>query len=102
MKRSHFLALSVLSIAGLASRTADAAQTTYFAPLGGANEVPPVFTNGTGSTTLTFDDQTKELSGTVTYAGLSGAPTAGHIHEGACGQVGDPIFTFADISKSPV
>lgn len=104
MKRLLVLPLSLLSFiaVGLVPRTADAAQKTYYAPLGGANEVPPVYTNGTGSTQLTFDDQTKELSGTVTYAGLSGPPTAGHIHQGACGEIGDPIYTFADISKSPV
>ena len=53
--------------------------TTYKATLTGAAEVPAVTTNATGSATVTLD-AAKNLTYTVTYAGLSSGLTVGHIH----------------------
>ena len=55
----------------------------------GAQEVPAVTTSATGSFTGTFDQATRELRYTVTFAGL--VPTAGHLHTGAPG-VNGPVF----------
>jgi hypothetical protein len=46
--------------------------------LSGANEVPAVVSSATGTTTGTYNQTTKILSITTTYAGLTA--TAGHIH----------------------
>jgi hypothetical protein len=50
----------------------------YTATLNGASEVPAVTTNATGSVTLTLDGTKLDVAGT--YSGLSGAPSAAHIH----------------------
>jgi hypothetical protein len=57
-----------------------AATVTYKADLKGSSEVPPTTSTGTGSVTMTFDPATKELKWNGTYTGLTGAPTAAHIH----------------------
>jgi len=53
---------------------------TYHATLSSAAEVPPNKTAGTGTVTATIDTDTKMLSYTVQYTGLSGPVTAGHFH----------------------
>jgi len=50
------------------------------AQLSGSSEVPPTSTSGSGNATLKLDEGTKVLSWTVTYQGLSGPATAGHLH----------------------
>lgn len=50
------------------------------AQLSGSSEVPPTSTSGSGNATLKLDEGTKVLSWTVTYKGLSGPATAGHLH----------------------
>jgi hypothetical protein len=57
-----------------------AATVTYKATLNGATEVPPTTSTGTGSVTMTFDPASKALTWNGTYSGLSGPPTAAHIH----------------------
>jgi hypothetical protein len=53
---------------------------TFEVPLSGQNQVPPVDTAGTGLLVATFDTETRLLSWTITYEGLTGAPTAAHFH----------------------
>ena len=62
---------------------AQAAVTTYKASLGSAAEVPPVTTAGKGTAQVKVDSATKQVSWRVEYTGLSGPPTAAHIHCGA-------------------
>ena len=50
------------------------------ASLDGAQQSPPVTTDGKGSAELTFDTDTKKLDWTVEYSGLTEAPAAGHFH----------------------
>ena len=50
------------------------------AMLDGGQQVPPVTTEGTGMADLTYDTDTRKLSWTVEYSGLSGPPAAAHIH----------------------
>ena len=52
----------------------------YTATLTGASEVPPKTTGGTGTLQASLDTTTKILTYTLTYSGLSGPATAGHIH----------------------
>lgn len=84
-------ALAALLVTGAAS----AAKTTYTGTLNGASEVPPVVTEATGAATLTFDDQTKKLCGTISHT-LGAAVEAAHLHAGAPGESGAPFVVFAD------
>lgn len=54
--------------------------TAMTARLVAANEVPPATSNASGMVDANFDQQTKVLSWTITYTGLSGPATAGHFH----------------------
>jgi hypothetical protein len=52
----------------------------YTADLTGAAQVPPVETTATGHADLTVDTEAHTIAWTVTVDGLSGGPTAEHIH----------------------
>ena len=74
-------ALIVTALATCLMSAAVQAETiNYHATLTGAAEVPPNKTAGTGTVTATIDTDTKMLSYTVQYTGLSGPVTAGHFH----------------------
>ncbi|HEX3861587.1 MAG TPA: CHRD domain-containing protein [Stellaceae bacterium] len=80
--RKSALVLALLATV-VALPAAQAAVTAYKGTLSGATEVPPVQTAGTGSAAVNVDTGTKQASWRVEYSGLSGAPTAAHIHCGA-------------------
>jgi hypothetical protein len=77
MFRRVFLAAAV-SAAFVSA--ASAATVTYTARLAGRNEVPRTDSKGKGKLDATFDTQTKVLSYTLTFDGLSGPATVAHIH----------------------
>lgn len=69
-----------------------------------AEEVPPCAAAGesamgTGTVEIDAEDSTIEVS--ITFSGLSGPATAGHIHIGAPGVAGPPILPFTDLT-SPI
>jgi len=71
--------------------------------LTGAQEVPPVTTTGTGTVDSTFDKSTNVLTWTVTYSGLSGPATAGHIHgPAAAGANAGVLIPFTGDISSPI
>ncbi|HMJ71136.1 MAG TPA: CHRD domain-containing protein [Cyclobacteriaceae bacterium] len=76
--------------------------TTYNATMNGTSETPPNATTATGTAVLTFDNTTKIFTMTVNYTGLSGAATAAHIHKGAVGVAGDPVFPISGSLTSPI
>lgn len=57
-----------------------AQETKFMATLSGAEEVPPVETSGTGTADITWNADTKELSWTIEFSGLSAPPSAAHFH----------------------
>lgn len=74
-------------LAGLATVALLVAAPTVFAQtqalkatLTAVSQVPPNASTGTGALTGTYDPATKKLTWSVTYAGLSGPPTAAHFH----------------------
>src|SRR5688572_8287147 len=72
----------------------------FTATLDGAQETPnPVVTTATGNATLTFNTNTKIFTITVTHN--IAAPTNGHIHKGAVGVGGPPVFPFTTFT-SPI
>ena len=52
----------------------------YEASLSGAQEVPPANTPATGAAEVMLNTNTNTLSWKVTYSGLTGAATGGHLH----------------------
>jgi CHRD domain len=59
---------------------ASAAPMSFKVKLDGAQQVPPVQTEGTGTADLTYDPATKVLTWNVTFSGLSGPATMAHFH----------------------
>ena len=80
--RKSALVLGFLAAAA-ALPMAQAAVQNYKGTLSGTTEVPPVQTAATGAAAVNLDTATKQVSWRVDYSGLSGAPTAAHIHCGA-------------------
>jgi Cu/Zn superoxide dismutase len=75
------LALAALVATSCAFAPAARAETMNFkATLDGKSEVPPTKSSATGQATFTYDSATKQLTWNITYTGLSGPATAGHIH----------------------
>jgi len=74
------------------------AETMLFkADLSGASQVPPSPTNGTGTVAATYDSTTKKLSWNGSYSGLTGPPTAAHIHgPAAAGANARLVFWISD------
>ena len=59
---------------------ASAAMIDYKATMTGKQEVPPTTSTGSGDVLATLDTETKQLSYTMTYMGLTGPATAAHFH----------------------
>ena len=62
---------------------------TYEATLKGADEVPAVETDATGSVTVTVDGDSMHVTGQ--FSGLSSEYTASHIHKAVKGENGSPV-----------
>lgn len=59
--------------------------------LTGAQEVPAVATAGTGTLDATYNKETRKLSYTVNYSGLSGPATMAHFHGPAAPGSNAPV-----------
>lgn len=77
--RSAFAIFAAALVLATAS-VAVAKIVSFKADLSGGGEVPPNSSKGTGSLKATLDTDTKTLSWTATYSGLSGAPVGAHFH----------------------
>ncbi len=79
---------------------AQAEMMTFTTELTGAAQVPPADTAATGTAELKVDTDAKTVAWVVTTEGLSGVPTASHIHGPAdatasAGPVIDTLATMA-------
>jgi len=63
-------------------------------PLSGTVEVPPVQTPATGSAKLSFDPETRNLTWTVEFNGLSAPATMAHFHGPALPGKNGPIAVW--------
>lgn len=71
--------------------------------LSGATEVPPTNSTGTGMVDATFDKQSKVLTWTITYSGLTGPVSAGHFHGPASPAVNaSPSLPLSGSLDSPI
>ena len=76
---------------------------TYRATLSGSQEVPPVSGTGSGSAEVTVNPSTMAMTYRVTYSGLSGPATMGHIHGPApAGQNAGIKIPFPSAAPSPI
>ncbi len=71
--------LAAIVTAGCLS-AASAATIDYRATMSGKSEVPPTSSTGSGDVLATLNTDTKQLSYTMTYMGLTGPATAAHFH----------------------
>ncbi|WP_247968898.1 CHRD domain-containing protein [Bradyrhizobium sp. 195] len=72
------------------------------ADLKGSNEVPPNNSSGSGKAEAAFDTQTKVLTYTVTYAGLTGPAMGAHFHgPGEAGKNAGIALPFKTV-QSPI
>jgi hypothetical protein len=76
---------------------------TFHATLNGENEVPLNITKGSGSASATLDTESRMLTYTVTFSGLSGPATMGHFHgPAAAGANAGPVAPLANPLTSPI
>jgi hypothetical protein len=103
--RTATVAALALALAGcgMMGRGSGSNTETFGATLTGGEEVPPVTTSATGTAEATYDRTSNMLNYRVTYSGLSGPATAGHIHGPAGpGQNAPPVVPFANSGTSPI
>lgn len=95
---SRVRALTIIVLGTFCSAAAQATTTILETTLSGAHEVPGNASPGTGEARVTFDDVADTLRVEVTFAGLTGATTASHIHcctaPGANAMVATAVPTF--------
>jgi hypothetical protein len=83
MKKLVLYALTGLVLVTACKKDEEAVPTMQVSgTLSGSNVVPAVSASGSGTFTGTFIPSTMVLNYTVTYAGLTGAPTGAHLHYG--------------------
>ena len=75
---------------GIAEATAD----TYYATLTGAQEVGPGDPDGTARAEISISDELGQICYDINNVRAIGPVTAAHIHEGAAGTNGPPVFTL--------
>ena len=82
-----------------------AAQSKVFnLTLSPANETPPCTSAGasaTGTSTVTIPNDNSSVTVAASYSGLSGPPTAGHIHSGTSAAPGPVVLPFSAPLDSP-
>lgn len=101
--RKTTIALGVAAAALIGLPYAQGAVMAYKAALGGAAEVPATASKGTGAAAVNADPATKQVSWSVSYAGLTGPVTAAHIHCGApAGANSGVAVDFGKTLASPI
>jgi CHRD domain len=101
MKKILTLAILLAGIT-LASCKKDevvSSDVAFMAMLSGSEEVPAVTTTASGMLDGVYNKDTKILTYTITYSGIT--PTAWHIHKAAKGATGGVIFNFGTTFTSP-
>ena len=72
------------------------------AELSGANESPPNDSQAKGTAEASFDTETRELTWTVEYSGLSGPAIGAHIHGPADAGTNAGIMVPLKTGESPI
>lgn len=101
--RTALVASLALIVAGCGQMRPSQKMDIYEATLTGAAEVPPANTGARGAAEVQFNANTNVLTWKVTYSGLSGSATAGHIH-GPAGpsQNAGVTVPFTNVNANPI
>jgi hypothetical protein len=93
-----------LTVAGCGQMRPSQKIQIFEARLSANQEVPPNTSTATGAAEVQFNENTNKLSWKVTFNGLTGPATAGHIHGPApVGQNAGVVIPFpGDINAQPV
>jgi CHRD domain len=75
-------------------------EVKFEATMSGAKEIPAVSGGGNGKFEATYNKDTKTLSYTLTFSGLSGAPTAAHLHNASAWENGPAVLPLSTPSGS--
>jgi hypothetical protein len=76
---------------------------TYEASLSATQEVPPTASSGSGTAEVQYNRENHLLTWRVSYAGLTGTATAGHIHGPAApGANAGVVVPFFNVANSPI
>ena len=78
MNTQTFTAIAIAALLAAAPLRAEVVHFT--ASLDGASETPPNPSAGKGTADVTLDTESRVISWTVSYTGLSGPATMGHFH----------------------
>ena len=68
--------------------------------MSGAEQVPAVVTPGKGSADLTYDPQTREVTWSIEFSGLSGPATMAHFHGPAAAGKNGPVTVWLSTKGS--
>ncbi len=96
--------LVAVAVAGCAQMRPSRMVDIYDATLTGSEEVPPVATSARGQGEFQLNRSTNTLRWKVTYGGLSGPATGGHVHGPAApGQNAGVLVPFTgDLNAQPI
>ena len=95
-RKLSLLTTAFLAFGAMSAVPALAEMKTFHAEMAGASEVPPVDTQAKGTADVTVDTDAKTVTWKVTSEGLSGDPTAAHIHGPAAeGENADPVIDMS-------
>jgi hypothetical protein len=101
--RSRLSLALLVAVSLTAAAPAACAETMKMkATLSGAAEVPPNTSTGTGQATPDYDTATKKLSWNITYSGLTGPATAGHVHGPAAASANAGVVIPFPKADSPI
>lgn len=97
------IAATAITLAGCGQMRPSQKVDIYQARLTGAEEVPPVNTAANGMAEIQLNTNTNVLSWKVTYTGLSGTATGGHIHGPAApGRNAGVVIPFTNVAAQPL
>lgn len=97
------LAAATIAIFMTAGGPAFAEKIAFKADLAGSAQVPPNDSKGHGTVDATYDTDSKTLSWTITYDGLTGPATAAHFHgPAAVGANAKPVVPIEGTLTSPI
>jgi hypothetical protein len=95
--------IAALALSGCGQMRPSQKMDIYEASLSGAQEVPPVNTAASGTAEIQLNTNTNVLTWKVTYSGLSGTATGGHIHGPAGpGQNAGVLIPFTNVAAQPI
>ena len=94
--------LAIAAAACLFSFAASAETVQFTANMTGATEVPPKTTDGKGTATASLDTETKILTYSADYSGLTGPATAAHFHGPALPGANAPVVVPFTPPATPI